>query len=161
MEPLDVDRYALTRHEPGTAMPKRREPRNLTPTFMRLVIEAWRKDFKLLWAVYKTAEQVGCDLGNVYGHPKTPSENWFKEGMNVSVRCWLARFFRPVSDALFDGKDNETALRIWRNSERRDVGGKTAYQETGGYYHHRLVQQATRTVRARQLDKKHDWNTVK
>lgn len=138
-----------------------REPLNLTPTFMRFALEAWRRGYRIGWAAHQTAQALGCDVALVYGRAKTPHNIGWQEGGFLYAPRWFAKFFRPVSDALIDGKDDATVLRIWRETDRKTEAGASAYQETGGHYTHRITEKATRTIRARELDKRHDWNTVK
>ena len=99
---------------------------NVTPTFMKYCIEAWRKDYKLFYAVYKTEQELfGTKYNNenvvqILNRPKTPS--FQRNGLKTMARVWLARYFRPVSNALFDGATDEEAIKLWINTDRKDLG---------------------------------------
>lgn len=97
-----------------------------TPTFMRLAITAWRKDYLLAWAIYETGREHNMERREAFewvcNRPKTPAfdhGNWEVKSM---ARRWLARNFRPVSDALFDGATDAEAIRVWIKTDRHDSG---------------------------------------
>ena len=97
---------------------------NITPTFMKECIKGWHTDLPLFRAVRNTEEIVfgtrgeDTNLEQICGRPKTPQSIYNLKG---NCRSWLARHFRPVSDALFDGKSDEEALKIWMNTDRKTL----------------------------------------
>lgn len=97
-----------------------------TPTFMRYAVEAWRKDYLIGWAVFQTGKELGCDKAEVFdwvcNRPKTPAFDYGRKEGRSTARRWLARYFRPVSDALIDGASNAEAIRVWIKTDRNDTG---------------------------------------
>lgn len=97
-----------------------------TPTFMRWALEAWRKGYRISWAMLKASEEleyVGTVKERLYfvgNRPKTPIvDNFTKEPRQETGR-WLARFFRPVSDALIDGLSDKEVLKVWIATDRKE-----------------------------------------
>jgi hypothetical protein len=93
---------------------------------MRYCIQAWRKDWKLVWAIYQTQNEVfGPDADDKFreicNRPKTP--RLCGTSTRGRARVWLARYFRRVSDALFDGATDEEAIKLWINTDATDLGG--------------------------------------
>ena len=126
---------------------------NVTATFMRFCLHAWHKDYHLAWAIRRTAEELAPDTMDpfafVCGRPKTPDRH-----AKAYARRWLARFFRPVSDALLDGASDDEALRIWRHTDRKDTGRDQRRKAYDAFPQDRVV------IRARELDRR-NWHYVK
>ena len=82
--------------------------------WMTGVISAWRRDKKLGIAMHYVA---------LVGAIDKPWETikQFRSGHNawafIRARVWLAFWYRPVSDALFDGKSEEQAIKIWKKTK--------------------------------------------
>jgi hypothetical protein len=97
-----------------------------TPAFMRRAIDAWHKDQTIGWVIHRTAEDIGYDgqdpFGYICNRPKTPLRKYSTYELKLMTRRWLARFFRPVSDALFDGKPDSDVIQIWIRTDRKDTG---------------------------------------
>ena len=95
-----------------------------TPTFMRFALEAWRKGYRIGWAMHKTAEKLehkGNPLDFVGNRPKTPTVNAVTKEPLTETGRWLARYFRPVSNALIDGLSDDEVLKIWIATDRKEV----------------------------------------
>lgn len=73
------------------------------------------------------------------------------------VKVWLSEHYPRTSDALFDGKNDAIVMAIWAKEKR--VDRKDVMQNLKKNEYRRKI--CTKTIKARSLSKKHDWNTVK
>ena len=102
-----------------------------TPIFMRFALEAWRKGYRIGWAMHKAGEKLGHKedaLHFVGNRPKTPIVDAFGKEPYQKTGRWLARFFRPVSDALIDGLSDEEVLKIWIATDRKEDKGSLSFK---------------------------------
>ena len=85
--------------------------------WMHSVLAAWRKDQHLWKAVMtysgysgaKTRDAACTEISKL----KSASPYIYRR---LRVRVWLADYFKPVSDALWDGATDEQAIKIWRSA---------------------------------------------
>jgi hypothetical protein len=93
---------------------------------MKRALEAVDKGYKIGWAVYRAAEDMGIDrldaFEQVCNRPKTPRCTVATQRGELKTYAprWLALHFRAVSDAHLDGKPIDEVMRIWINTERQD-----------------------------------------
>lgn len=132
---------------------------NITPTFMRLCLQAVRSGYKLYWVMHNIAKEMEEPiteelLQSVCDRPKTPRR---VEVYGYAER-WLARYFTPVYEAYLDGHADEELLLKWRCTDRKD----------SGKYSPRLSSQERRRgkanqyfLRVRERDTRRAWHTVK
>ena len=135
---------------------------NETPTFMLKAIQGAKKDWRLEWIVYNTADTCGVTQDKVLNRPKTPSDTDMY-CRKSSICVWLAKYFHPVWMAIADGKSEEDVLKLWINTERQryqdiSIMSKEEKKEINKY---RRKIKHTAFVAKRSLSKEYDWNTVK
>ena len=132
--------------------------------WMTSVLSAWRNDGRVWHALglyrkyagFTTLEPVIAEVrGLKSGSPYIPR--------TLLVRAWLAEYFRPVSDALWDGATDEQALRIWQGLEACRSGPAIPYKKSRTAYDKRSLDAARLASQeyARGWRAKHDWKTVK
>lgn len=83
-----------------------------------------------------------------------------KAPYKMPVSVWLARYYSPVADAMFDGRSHDDCIAIWRVTKACDRG---AIRMPSRAYD-RATMQAGRMAReeyARGWRSKSDWKTVK
>ena len=146
---------------------------NETPTFMREALRAMKSTWKrtMFFSVINAAEscsgrygrdRLESDLLAVLNRPKTPTLDEFKHA--TCIGRWLCRYFNPVFMAIADGKSDDEVIKIWINTDRFDRGEKNigiGYSESSGRRKDINRRRSTKTVYARTLGKRHDWQTVK
>jgi hypothetical protein len=132
--------------------------------WMSAVLAAWRADAQM----WKPVRAYGTYLG-ISGNDVFPEIERLKSGAAVNAvmhaRAWLAWYFQPVSDALWDGKTDKQAMRLWaklradgsiaeRKSIERTVSARKARRE---------LQSAglARNTYKQGWRANHDWNVVK
>lgn len=98
--------------------------------FREAVLLAWHTHDKYLMfnVIYRIANEfdITFDAARIE-MAEIPSIGKFHKTMPASA--WLARHYRVVSDALFDGKTDEYALVLWKNTKRTDGGEKRTREE--------------------------------
>lgn len=148
---------------------------NETPTFMHLLISSLRhggngyssnkakhRIGSLRAIVWETQRRCGNDAkaerpNAVLDRPKTPSTQDFLRYNDCGV--WLARYFRPVFLAFVDGMSDADLIKLWIKTDKKDCGYDK--QASKDRQTEMTVRKSTITIRARDLTKAHDWNTVK
>lgn len=133
--------------------------------WMTCVLSAWRKHGKMAHATrtyqkyngkdfYATLEELGKlkSAGHVF--------------MKMHAQVWLALYFQPVSEALWNGADDAKAMKIWKKTKRADNTAMrreiTERRRQGRLLS--LENQASAASSRAFADgwrKKHDWGTVK
>ncbi len=83
-----------------------------------------------------------------------------KAGYTTPISAWLAQYYAPVANAMFDGATVEKCLAIWRVTKARNLG---AVKKPDLRYN-RAAMQAGRMAReeyAKGWRSRSDWRTVK
>lgn len=85
--------------------------------WMTLLLAAWRRDGRMFRAIRFYSIFVGKSFDDTY-----VCINALKSGGHVfsklPARAWLALYFKPVSDALWDGASDADAIVIWCRTPR-------------------------------------------
>ena len=125
------------------------------------VLAAWRADARMarplsVYATYSGLE--GKALIDEIMKLRFGARMYYR----MHAKAWLAYWYKPVSDALFDGASDEKALALWRRTRRCEDArmaerAKIKYTENLQY---RASLQA-RAEYARGWRAKHDWGVVK
>ena len=130
--------------------------------FKRLLIKSWPSftAISTAYAVYGSSDREQpptvrkcIDMVKSFKMP---------EYLKLSVSRYIAMFYPNTSKALYDGIDKDICLKIFMKEKKRknmlDNDHPTMDNELAKERrHHRQ----TMTIKARSLDKRHDWNTVK
>lgn len=99
----------------------------------------------------------GIQANSYYGYQTETTTQWLKS-LNMpshfeTTSSYIANYYPRTSAALFGGAAKSDALKIFLSERRKTKRLRSPRRDV------RFV--ATRTIRARQLTKNHDWNTVK
>jgi len=96
------------------------EEQKIIRTLFRVkIVEYWNTDKSLMFGIIDyicdgypelTREQVKDKMAEI------PSIGRFREKM--PIHAFVARYFRPVSDAMFNGCTAEHALELWSKTKR-------------------------------------------
>lgn len=83
-----------------------------------------------------------------------------KAGYTTPISAWLAQYYAPVANAMFDGATVEKGIAIWRGIKARNLGAV----EKPNLRYNRAAMQAGRMAReeyAKGWRSRSDWRTVK
>jgi hypothetical protein len=133
--------------------------------WMTCVLSAWRKHGKMLAAVKTYQKYNGKDFYATFEELEK-----LKSAGHVFVKmhaqAWLALYFQPVSEALWDGADDARAMKIWKKTKRE--GNKAMQREIAERHKEWRTLRAENQASAAASKafaggwlKKHDWGTVK
>lgn len=128
----------------------------------RELLRGWRLDGKIKQVFIALADEAGIEadiFARVIRSPKGSIEI-SPYAAKVPTRAWLASRFRHVSDALFEGADDETALKMLAKSRQAPSRPKPLDRRNEMRAMGKDIKQ-TVFIAARSLDRRHDWNTVK
>lgn len=134
---------------------------NETPEFMKACLFGARRSWRLSWCVTRAAKKANVQFEDILNRPKTPTENDMHLG---EVTRWLALYFPLVFMAICEGRKDAEIMRIWASANRRNVHQTCRLlkpEELKEINKDRKRAWNTRFVNARDLSKRHDWNTVK
>jgi hypothetical protein len=129
----------------------------LTKTMAEEIVRAWQLDLQLI----ETVRCVGGHKGYIdfADLNKTASDHGIiKHQLMVErVQTWVPKNFPKANLSLWNGNFSNAVAHMV-NGENPAKNTKTPAQEAR---HELKKSNATITIRARELDKKHDWGTVK
>lgn len=133
--------------------------------WMTCVLSAWRKAKKMSAAIATYQKYNGKDLYATFEELKK-----LKSGGDITLkldaRVWLAKYFSPVSEALWDGADDARAIKLWGKTKHcvnTGIQRELNARQEGGRYAAKKNTAGTLSARAFANGwlKKHDWKTVK
>lgn len=120
----------------------------------RELVAAWHSREKW-WSRWTARIQRACLSAGVVVRDVQETAEYFGLPHENCVKCpvelFLARYFRAASNALFDGASDERVIRHL-------TCVKAALHKSRPRHRPYSV---TRCIRMRELDKRHDWRTVK
>lgn len=115
------------------------EQKIIRELFRKRIVELWNSDKQLMFNIIDYIADGYVELSRDEVKEKMaaiPSIGRFRE--NMPIHAFVARHFRPVSDALFSGCSLEKALEIWKNTKRaKHPEKKRTKEELGEYRKHR------------------------
>lgn len=129
--------------------------------YARGLVAAWHHDATM----YHALASVALDLGESMVGLRPEDIN---EALNAAVGFtfytqtvmpFLATYFRPVSDMLFDGKSDDAAVELL--VKLKPVRRSMPRSDRRERQRNSRRVQCRPIVAARELDKNHDWSTVK
>jgi hypothetical protein len=85
--------------------------------WMTCVFSAWRRDARMKSAVDSYQIYCGKNRNSTFEEIRG-----LKSGGDVNslidAKVWLARYYQPVSEALWDGVDDARAMKVWSKTKR-------------------------------------------
>lgn len=128
--------------------------------WMRAVIACAQHDAPLWRAVLMVSDQFGDDLIDRVCALRVGGP-WNLKG---SSRGWLAQYFRPVSDGLFDGKVVDDLIHLWKRTKRGEHDPQSAWRAVGMRKRRQNIARGNamgQAVWAHGWRANHAWNVVK
>lgn len=132
--------------------------RKLTAELANAIIYAWCKD----WSIGKMLHYLDCGEDNKKRTNQEWSDLTTKYGFSTHkrlsqpVRAWVANYYSKANNLMWD--DNFVLARKLLLSGKDTVSTKSPITEAFKSF---KEDDAYITIRSRELDKRHDWNTVK
>lgn len=125
----------------------------------RCLIDAWPNSTSI-----NCASMVAIDFGVYEGDGRSGRKLLDSVKMNpqsLAVTHYLAAFYPKTSDALYNGASKDEAYRILLSEKKIKADHSKAFVLRPEVRKSDIDAARTIFIRARSLDKKHDWHTVK
>jgi hypothetical protein len=143
------------------------ELQRLQELWMRAVLRCARHQHPLGWAQGALCDHWGLawddDAARVWLIATQLPRLRTGKKLFGGARPWLARFFRPVWDAMIDGREDGALVELWKHTKRGDRGVQPHPQSLGRDRDRARMQGAHRgyAAWAHGWRAKSDWKTVK
>ena len=131
------------------------------------LIKAWPYQ-NVLWVAKDVMQGMQIKCRHPSGNIDTAKVMQFMQSLNMhnytdcSVTMYIATHYPKTSAALYDGQSKDVALSIFFKEKKLPIHrGKGFLSQDKEIKREASRRRATRTIKARSLSKKHDWNTVK
>ena len=89
---------------------------------------------------------------------KRVNKNPYNDSLHSQVAVYISAFYPKTSEALFSGASKDVAFGIFMKEKKTAPFKKRVFNELKA---EDRKMRGVRTIKARSLDKRHDWNTVK
>ena len=131
------------------------------------LIKAWPYQ-RVLWVAQAVMQGMQIECRHPSGNTDMEKVIQFMKSLNMpkyigcAVTMYIATYYPKTSAALYDGQSKDVALSIFFKEKKLPIHrGKGFLSQDKEIKREASRRRATRTIKARSLSKKHDWNTVK